>query len=508
MIRTAVLPLVAGALALGLLAGCDSTVADDGGGPCADVQARLAECGLAVQTDEEFCKGADEVLGAECGALESAFGAQGKADGFLGLYSVSPGRKCLFNVQCDGDLVCVPTETGIPSRHVCATPRSEAEGGLCDSKGDCAPGHACEGETLLKNGRCTLTDPVPGGDGDAPASELTLLSFNTGLAYDAVALAEGRKPAIIEALQSEDADVICLQEVWTAQDVEEFKAALADAYPHAFHHRTEDASGRSVGCGIFSTLKLSGCVKDKCDPQGISAEECVQEQCKGEYDALGEECQLCLAANTTSPTWCALWPGARQFAWGGRNGLLMLSKSPLSDPQHTQFDSLLVRRSALSATVGGRRIHCTHLSSDLDVVPYPEGRNMTSWIEELTTQVDVIDGLNPADECSVLLGDLNMGPATDSLQAEVGDAWDKLVATGYAEDWTERPCTWCAENDLTDGQGAMQLDHIMSRGCDLQGATYGRALDGPVSVTEDRASHETRLSDHYGVRATLTFGAK
>jgi endonuclease/exonuclease/phosphatase family metal-dependent hydrolase len=316
----------------------------------------------------------------------------------------------------------------------------------------------------------------------------------------------------LDALKAEDSDIICLQEVWTAQDVEEFKSALADPYPHAFHHRTEDDSGRSVGCGIFDTLKLSGCVSDKCEPQGISAEECVQDPCKDEYDNVGQECQLCLAANTTGPTWCALWPGAKQFAWGGRNGLLMLSKTPLSDLVHTQFDTLLVRRSALSATVGGRRVHCTHLSSDLDVVPYPKGRDMSGWVEELTTQVDVIDGFTPASDCSVLLGDLNMGPASDStdapLSAEVPEAWDKLVATGYSETWEDPACTWCQDNPLTDGGAAMQLDHVMTRGCDLQGATYARAMDATIDVTEDRASHETRLSDHYGVRATLTFGAK
>ena len=495
-----------GVVAVLALSGCDGTGAEDGGGPCADVQARLAECGLAVQTDEEFCKGAPEVIGAECGELEQAFGDQGKADGFLGLYSVSPGRKCLFNVQCSGDLVCVPTETGIPSRHVCATPRTEAQGGLCDSKGDCADGHSCEGETLFKNGRCVADGDLDDGSGDAPAGELTLLAYNTGLAYDAVALAEGRKPAILDALKAEEADVICLQEVWTARDVEEFKAALADGYPHAYHRRTEDTSGRSVGCGIFSTLKLSGCVKDKCEPEGISGEECVQDQCKSEYDSLGEECQLCLAANTTSPTWCARWPGAKQFAWGGRNGLMMLSRTPMTDLAHTQYDTLLVRRSVLSATIAGRRVHCTHLSSDLDVVPYPEGRDMTSWVEELEAQVDVIDGLDSADECAILLGDLNMGPETETLEVEVASAWDKLAAAGYTEDWDDPVCTWCADNPLTDGLGAKQLDHVMTRGCDLQGATYERALDQPVSVEEGRASHETRLSDHYGVRATLKFG--
>ncbi len=502
--------LFAGASLLLMVAACDGTGAEEGGGPCTDLQARLTECGLSVEATEEFCKGAEEVIGAECGDLEAAFGAQGKADGFLGLYSVSPGRKCLFNVQCAGDLVCVPTESGLPSRQVCATPRTEDQGGLCDSKGDCAAGHSCEGETLFKNGRCIRGDDFDDGSGAAPVSELTLLTYNTGLAYDAVALAEGRKPAILDALQAEDADVVCLQEVWTARDVEEFKSALSGTYPYASHHRTEDSSGRSVGCGIFSTLKLSGCVSDKCEPEGISGEECVQDQCKSEYDALDEECQRCLAANTSSPTWCALWPGAKQFAWGGRNGLLMLSRTPMSDLEHTQFDTLLVRRSALSATVGGRRLHCTHLSSDLDVVPYPEGREMASWIEELSAQVDVIDGLTSDDECSVLLGDLNMGPATDTLDGEVADTWAKLEATGYNEDWSasERLCTWCADNPLTDGNGALQLDHVMSRGCNLEGASYVRAFDGAVAIEEGRASHDTRLSDHYGIRATLKFGAK
>jgi endonuclease/exonuclease/phosphatase family metal-dependent hydrolase len=428
-------------------------------------------------------------------------------DGFFGFAKIDAGRRCLFNVQCAGDLVCVPLDAVVPSPQMCATPRERAENGYCNGQGDCAADHECKDETLIHNGKCLRTSDAPAAQLSEPAGNLAFLTYNAGLAYDAVALAEERKPEILTALTATDADVICLQEVWKDGDIEEIKAAMQDSHPYSFHRLTEDTSKRNDPCGVSKTLKLNSCVSDECDAHGISAEECVQTACKEQYDALGDECVRCLTAHTTSPIWCALW-GTQYYVYDGRNGLLLLSRYPIEEKRYTALDTLLIKRGILSANVAGYTVHCGHLSSDLDVVPYDTSGRFESWEDEQIAQVEALDTLADIDACTIVLGDLNMGPGTDALSVELPDAWDLIGELGFVEPWPERQCTWCKNNSLTDGGADMQLDHVLFRNCQTASASYSRVLDEPLSLETNGASHDTRLSDHYGLRASLELFGK
>ena len=90
----------------------------------------------------------------------------------------------------------------------------------------------------------------------------------------------------IAVLRELDADVVCLQEVWTDDDALAITTALSAKYPRAFRERTEDHSPKSTPCGIWSTYQLDRCVSKSCTPNGISADECVKTSCKDRYDAL------------------------------------------------------------------------------------------------------------------------------------------------------------------------------------------------------------------------------
>lgn len=344
-----------------------------------------------------------------------------------------------------------------------------------------------------------------GGKADDPGAQptLSLLTFNAGLAEGAVALAEQRRPYIIDALQKTTADVVCLQEVWTDDDAGAIQDALRGVYPYFVREKTTDTSKKSVPCGVWSTYQLDRCVKKECTPYGISAEECVSSACAERYDALSNECKLCLAANTDSPTWCAIWPGAREYAWDGRNGLLLLSRRPISQASYQAFDTVLVKRGMITATVDNTSVICTHLSSDLKTVPYPTDRRLKSWQEEQLEQVETIRKAAPAGSCTVLMGDLNTGPNTETLTAEAFQAWQQLTqVAGFDEGWDQRECTWCADNPLASGT-TYQLDHVMLQGCLDVKARYTRVLDQPLQVAEDGNILETRLSDHYGLMAEL-----
>jgi endonuclease/exonuclease/phosphatase family metal-dependent hydrolase len=343
-------------------------------------------------------------------------------------------------------------------------------------------------------------DPGPDQDNAAPFSFVT---YNAGLAHGAVALAAERLPEITAALQQVDADVVCLQEVWTDDDAHAITSALAAKYPRAFRERTEDHSPKTTPCGMWSTYQLDRCVGKSCTPQGISADECVRTACKDRYDALEDDCKLCLAANTASAWRCAFL-GARSFANEGRNGLLLLSRHPIERPAYTPFDTVLVKRGVITATVQGHDVHCTHLSSDLDVVPYPKQSRFASWTEEQAEQIKVIDSLSTPGTCTVVLGDLNAGLAASGLTAELPQNFSQLLALGYQEPWTAPSCTWCKDNPLAGAKAALQLDHVMFNDCPLASYNYSRILDQPISLQSEGAVHQTRLSDHYGLRVEMT----
>ncbi len=331
---------------------------------------------------------------------------------------------------------------------------------------------------------------------------MTFATYNTGLAHGAVALADERLPLVETHLAEVNADVVCLQEVWTDDDAAAIEKALQDIYPYAFREVTTDTSEPRTPCGPLRTLRLKKCVEKKCEAKGISTEECVATgPCKKKYDALDDDCKRCLAANTAHPTGCALG-GARDFVSEGRNGLLLLSKYPIEHARYVPHDTLLVKRGMIVADINGYHTICTHLSADLGVVPYPPGREFESWEDEHAAQVQTLADAADPDTCTVLLGDLNTGPQTDTLSGELPDNFQILIGAGYRETWDSSTCTWCRDNPLAGSDTDKRIDHILFHGCPPNLTyTYTRILDQPISIPGQ--AKPTRLSDHYGVKVTV-----
>jgi len=348
----------------------------------------------------------------------------------------------------------------------------------------------------------STVDPALPDAPPAPAEASRFVTFTAGLAAGAVPYATERRPLIIDALKTLDADVICLQEVWSDDDATAVSDGLKAQYPFSFREKTEDTSTPQVRCAdLAAVLALSTCRDTKCTPSGIGASACVTGPCKTEYDALTDACKLCLAGNTANPLPCAV-SGAKDFVYDGRNGLLLLSKVELKNAKYTAHDAGLFTRGAITADVGSLQVQCTHLASDLGVVPYPTGGKYTSWATEHAGQIDALVKTASASSCNVLLGDLNTGAAEGSLVGELPDNFKAFGTAGYTESWTSSPCTWCKENPLTGSPDDRRLDHLMLKGC-TKTATYSRILDAEVSLESGGKTVKTRLSDHYGVRAEL-----
>ena len=343
------------------------------------------------------------------------------------------------------------------------------------------------------------------GDPGPPGKTLKYMTYNLGLAHGAVALAPERLPHLIDHLKKVDADVACLQEVWSDADSSAVIKGLRSQYPFSFREKTVDTSPKEIKCkNATDVLVLQGCVEGKCFAKGISVFECVATVCKAQYDKLDDDCKRCLAANTTNPGLCFIG-GAQAFGNEGRNGLILLSRYPLGSPKYTAYDTLLIKRGVLTATVGSKTVQCTHFSADLDAVPYPSGRQFKNWIDEQKGQFIAAMGAVSGSGCRVLMGDLNAGAAVAGLTAELADNFKAIADFGFVEPWKSPVCTWCKENVLAGSKHDSWIDHVMFYQCGKDTTyKYSRAFDQEITVKSKGKDIKTRLSDHYGLLVEVT----
>ncbi len=404
----------------------------------------------------------------------------------------------LFALSAAGNFGC-EQETRAPDRGPI---------GKADLLGSCAD-TSCDGEG--SEGNCFCDDAcVTFGDccadRQSQCARFQAITYNVGLAHGAVPFAEERLPLLTDELARSAADVICVQELWLDEDFEAMKSGLAEAFPFSFREVTEGDGSHNLACALelFDVQSLNSCVNDRCKANGISTFECVADPCKAEYDEIDDTCKLCLAANTTDPFTC-LGLLADRFGNDGRNGLALFSRHPIEDARYVAFDTALLKRGVLVANVAGIQIECTHLSADLASVPYPDDSGFSSWQEEHRSEIPVLADA-AGDRCTLLLGDLNSGPAGDSVDPELADNYRALIDAGFDEfSQDDAPCTFCSENPIAGGESDTRIDHGLLRGCPQSTVPrYERIFDQPIEIVDSEGqSHPARLSDHYGVSVEL-----
>lgn len=350
---------------------------------------------------------------------------------------------------------------------------------------------------------------------------LTAGSWNVGLAYAFVPLAKERQPEVMKAIETATEDVLCLQEVWTDDDIAAVEAAAKKAgYIEVFYEKTpEDTAGLAVACTEGDTKDLAPCATTNCSdvPDLVS---CVQSKCGKELAAISDNCLTCLVSNLSLSISALLdkcGKGGAKWSWGGYNGVMLLSKKPLTNKKHTFLESSLVRRSLLTAEVaspdgtGDVQIACTHLTAGLESVNYPG--TFKNWEEEQAAQVDAILKLmRPADKGpSLILGDLNTSPKKGNITGEYEANFAKFITAGYSDayvDLAAPKCTFCGSNALVSdgadkgGEDSI-LDHVLSRGWKGTSKDAKRTYDGKVKVNTKDGEKEVDLSDHYGLSVTF-----
>ncbi len=350
---------------------------------------------------------------------------------------------------------------------------------------------------------------------------LRIETYNVGLAHGFVDHAPERAGPIWEALAGSEVDVLCLQEAWSDADRRAGVAATTSALPHTWLTQIEPRlSAGAPACGVtdlFGEGKFISCMTGECgDLEGDPKTDCIIDKCGDVLDQLRTQepdCAQALMAQVGKSTLEAMWAilspfsPAEIYAYGGSDGLMMLSRLPLEGTGVLDFTDIatLNRRRAIHADVNvGEttvRLFCTHLTADLDgTAPYPGP--FESWNEENRSQMTrLLETAGEFDGPTVIMGDINCSLADEAkgIHAESAESCQMAIDAGYADPSTDLgECTYCASNTLTGAEDPdVILDHIYVRGWTVSEATRTRA--DTVTI----GSLTTHLSDHFGIAATI-----
>ena len=216
----------------------------------------------------------------------------------------------------------------------------------------------------------------------------------------------------------------------------------------------------------------------------------------------------------------------QDLAFGGQNGVMILSRHPLKNTENWVIPGTWNRRSILRATVelpNGAELdtYCNHLTpifsippSGINTFPYTGqyGDGMTGpegWTAEQELQVPKLINYVASksnNRPAVILGDFNSGlgyPEQD-IVGESEETFNMLAAAytpAYTADYTPQ-CTFCTSNPVTDTQFSIWYDHIFLSNLPLSAVKEtARIFDQDVVPVE--GDMLVPLSDHFGMRSVI-----
>ncbi len=431
---------------------------------------------------------------------------------------------------------------------------------------------ACSSSTATSDGGTKEAGAGDGSVGDAGAYvDLRIDTFNLGLAGSFVPNEVARRPASIAALGNAETDVLCIQEAWSKSDKEAIIAAAKVNFPYEAHFETDldtaVTDNKDINGAAPPAYTTAPCVSDQADALGVGLDclkdscstvpgsldgmatstECAKAKCAGSavklLFAADKRCYGCFAATLPTSTFNEIKSECTTnvhggLAYKGQNGVLLLSRFPLSKPMQVVLPGTWTRRTVTKATATLANsaevdLYCTHLSpyfSDTTFYPYTGqygAGDANGWIAEQTLQAKQIVAWVSAQtgtKRAILMGDLNATPEDKAHGiGDPGDAgtllpaygaktlaalasFQEAVATGYTP-----VCTFCVANQNTDGDQNSWIDHIFLSGFSA-GSTVTTARTFDTDVVDglrraDDGKHtvpgKVPLSDHYGIRATV-----
>lgn len=356
---------------------------------------------------------------------------------------------------------------------------------------------------------------------------INLLTFNTGLAHTFVPYANQRSPQIIRALKDGNADIVCLQEVWTQDDRNSFIFGLKDKYPYSFINPIiQMPVSKKPACSIseiFGKNKYGRCLVDNCiKKSGDQLTACLIENCRKPLDELKDnnnQCANALLAQVGLPSWKALYnifnpfKYAGLFAYDGSDGIMLLSKYPIEKKENLNWDNLstLNRRNVLLANIKIRekdyQVACTHLTANLGKsVPYV-GKKI-SFENENSNQIDeILNKVKQTSLTTILMGDFNCSIKID--RAGVDPDFEKncqKIFKKYSSPVLKinPQCTFCKKNliNASSLEGNLMIDHIFLKGSEPKKVDI--VFKEIITIKDNDKEVQTQLSDHYGVSVHIS----
>lgn len=373
----------------------------------------------------------------------------------------------------------------------------------------------------------------------APSAEkkqtLKILSYNAGLAHGYVSYGQSRISPIIEAIKTQNPDILCLQEVWTDKDqrlfFEELKShysfvAVAKRHQRIAAQRPVCAFNDLWGAQGFVSCKFEKCMKGDDSEKSL----CMRTQCSTPWQRIAKEKPECAQAISAQSGVSAplaiyrLWnpfSSTGLFIYKGSLGIMLFSKIPFNEPPDfldMEELSTTTHRGALLAKLRiaeGREliVGCTHLTALLGDVPYsgPFG----SWQAENQKQVEhliqTVEKRYPAKPY-LLMGDYNcsFGNSERNIDGEAEPSCQKMLAAGFSDPLSQNDpqCTFCGqENKLISDKHNTLIDHIFIKNLqpslEVQSILH-RIFAEEVSIKDEEGKPiTTPLSDHFGVGLIL-----
>lgn len=412
---------------------------------------------------------------------------------------------------------------------------------------------------LLVLGACGSSD-----SSDRDPEDVTIDTFNVALAGAFIPYEAQRRQPLVDAIAEMDSDLVCLQEVWTQADKELIRDAAIASFPYSVLFEddvdtpVDDATDQmgeipapptTVPCpdpeasdGVTIVDQMNSavdCVAESCstttpgDEDGrTTSASCASSNCVGAVgallfgDAQQQRCYACVVTQLPTSTFSNIRTSCstvvnQDLAFDGQNGVMILSRYPLSNEENWVIPGTWNRRTILRATAtlpNGASLdaYCNHLTPIFDDFTFPytgqygDGKTgAAGWEAEQYLQAQKLIAFvqdRSGDSPAVILGDFNTGRAyPDQGISEEGEATLGLLETSFpaalAADY-EPLCTFCEDNPVTDSASSVWIDHILLNGLtsDAVQSTVRTFDEAVVPVGGDEL---VPLSDHYGLRSVI-----
>lgn len=394
---------------------------------------------------------------------------------------------------------------------------------------------------------------IGGCSSDSEPTEVRVDTFNVALAGAFIPFEDARRQPLNEALANLDSDIVCLQEVWEADDKAAIEAAVRENFPHvvSFEHdlssevadrRSQDGSEPALpteapcaahGMAFNTAVECleTNCSTGGANPQTTSS-ECAESNCVSAVggllfspDASAAQCYACLTTSLPTESFadmrnlCTTEVGAG-LAFRGQSGVMILSKHPLSNAEARVMPGTWNRRVIAAATAtlpGGAEldVYCNHLTPIFNSLAFPYtgaygdgATGAAGWAEEQHLQarrlVDYVEGRS-GDQPAVILGDMNAGRASGSEVVAEGvptmDILEGAFTLAVPGDFTPS-CTHCPDNPIVSEETPpVWIDHIFVDNLGPNAIVSASRTFTENSVTVD--GMQIPLSDHYGLQSTI-----